>query len=94
MHTKPVRFRILGLTFNAETQRISTMKMATQIGMAADPYTSLSNDPENGKLFNCLEVKSVDEKFKAEGNDAIDAALKDITSQSDVTPELMQALYE
>jgi hypothetical protein len=94
MHNKPVRFRLLGLSFDAETQRISRMKMATQIGMAVDPYTSLSSDPQKGKLFNCLDVKSVDEKFAAEGNDAIDAALKEITSQNDVTPELMEALYE
>lgn len=94
LHNKPVRFRVLSLSFDATTQIISRMKMATQIGMAADPYTPLSNDPDKSKLFNCLDVKSVDEKFKAEGNDAIDAALKDITSQDDVTPELMQALYE
>lgn len=94
LQNKPVRFRILSLRVDAETQRISSMQMATQIGMAVDPYTSLSNDPEKGKMFNCLSIKTVDEKFKAEGNDAIDAALKDMTSQPDVTPELMNALYE
>ena len=94
LHNKPVRFRILSLRIDAETQRISSMQMATQIGMAVDPYTSLTNDPEKGKLFNCLSIKTVDDKFKAEGNDAIDVALKDMTSQPDVTPELMNALYE
>lgn len=94
LHNKPVRFRVLSLSIDAETQKILRMQMATQIGISADPYTSLTNDPSKSKLFNCLDVKSVDEKFKAEGNDAIDAALKDLTSQQDVTPELMNALYE
>ncbi len=94
LHNKPVRFRILSLSVDAETQKISRMQMATQIGMSVDPYTSLTSDPNKGKMFNCLAVKTVDEKFKAEGNDAIDAALKDLTSQDDATPQLMDALLE
>ncbi len=94
LQNKPVRFRIMWLTVDAETLRVKNMKLATQIGVfSADP-SELAAEAKKGKIFNCLDVKSVGEQFTSEANVAVEDALKEITSQTDATPELMNALYE
>ena len=80
LQNRPVRFRILGLTLDPETFKISNMQVATGL--------------EGYSFLSCIETAEVNKKFMDEANTAIDDAFKSIYKQDAVSEEMMQALFE
>lgn len=80
LQDRPVRFRILGLSFDPETFKINDMHVATGL--------------EGYSFLSCIETSTVNQKFMDEANAAIDSAFKSIYKQDAVSDEMMEALFE
>ncbi len=75
----PIKFRILNLEIDAASLKISKMSLAMEVGMRQFPQ--------------CLTAESVNVKFQAEANLAIETQLSQLYKQDDMTDDLMSALY-
>lgn len=76
----PVRFRILDMKIDAETLKVTTINVVTELGSHRFPQ--------------CLGMASINEDFKTEANDAIQSQVESLYKQDDMTDDLMSALYQ
>lgn len=74
-----IKFRILNLRIDAATLKILKMNLAVEVGSHQFPQ--------------CLAAESINTQFQVEANAAIEAHLKTLYKQDDMTDDLMASLY-